>query len=70
MDDRIEAAVERARERVRVGDVSDDDVDVGIRVRLRSITRAWAPAAISSATTWRPMKPEPPVTNTRLPFRS
>ena len=36
----------------------------------RSTTRTRAPAAVSSETTWRPMKPEPPVTRTRRSVRS
>ena len=51
----------------RVSDVADHHVHGRVGVRCRSTTRTWAPSAVSSDTTWRPMKPEPPVTRTRRP---
>ncbi len=35
MDDRVAAALERPPDRLGIGDVADDDVDGGVRVRLQ-----------------------------------
>ena len=35
MDDRVDSAGERGLERVEIGDVPDDDVDLGVGVRLQ-----------------------------------
>jgi hypothetical protein len=34
VDDRVKPAVQRAAQDGRIGDVADDDVDVGVRMRL------------------------------------
>ena len=73
VDDRV-AAGGRLRDRLRVADVADDELDRPVPSRFAGLpeyvslssTRTSSPAARSRLAKWEPMKPAPPVTSTRI----
>ena len=77
--DRGIGALEGARHLVGIGDVAFDEIDLAHRAQRAQEEGAVGmahgdlmrqPARASARTVWRPRKPEPPKTVTRLVFMS